>query len=249
MEMKWKLVAVGIVLLGGILILGIWSAATATASARSEYRYEVLLSTDKPVNNLTLILPFPQGPHTEELISAVLFRNFSGGEENWRCMLLENRKALMLKLEVPHLDPYPLQTPVPLSEMQERRQENQEQQDSRYVPPFTITRETSHSIATTDPRGSEPLLSLKENATPVTCPSPVPQQSLIRCFTEKTVLYADYSADPGTQLSVIVTFSGSNSHWWLGWSSDSYQEELIASFSVERQGWQEVDLRRVQGVG
>jgi hypothetical protein len=220
-----------------------WSLAAINASSGSGYRYEATITTIQPVRNLTLILPLPNGPYAGEIIAEIANGNITGGAPAWNYMLLEERGRRMIRIDIPILEPYPRRTPAPLPESQNAGEGG----EGSILLPVTVTRVTMHPIATADPLYKEPTLSTGTNATQVSCMFPAPPQ--VSCYAEPSWLYAAYPADPATDVSITLAFSGTNSRWWLGWSSDAYQEQILVTLHGAQHGWQQVELRRVQGLG
>jgi hypothetical protein len=95
----------------------------------------------------------------------------------------------------------------------------------------------------------EPLISPAEDGAPVACRIPGPEQSSIRCLSTKTWIFTDSTADQDTKLTILIGFSGSNSRWWPGWSSESYAENVYVVLKGEQHGWREAEVRLAQGIG
>jgi hypothetical protein len=237
--------ALGVIVLviTGILLASAWSLSVISASSAHEYRYEATITATQPVRNCTIILPLPQGPHAGEILAEIANGNITGGAPAWTYTLLEDRDRWMIRIVFPVLEPSPRQTPVPLPESQDAGEGG----EGSILLPVTVTRVTMHPIATADPLGTEPTLSTGTGATQVSCMFPAPPQ--VTCYAEPAWLSADYTADPGTNVSITLAFSGSNSRWWLGWSSDAYREQILVTLQGAQHGWRQVDLLRVQGLG
>jgi hypothetical protein len=91
------------------------------------------------------------------------------------------------------------------------------------------------TIETRYPFGHEPLLQGSENLVPVECS--LPGTVTTRCYTYVSRVSIDHGSPGPVEMDIVVTVSGRNEWWELGWSGNSYTDRVSAHLDGEKTGW------------
>jgi hypothetical protein len=238
---RHPLLVTGIII---VVILSAWvfwqMAAIRQESEYHEYHYQVSLSTQSVLRNVTLLLPVPFLDNTSPLGEAMVRGEGYGIPPSWRLSLEQVNNTPMLNITagiiVPEYHGYPIplewgqtpvQTPPPVATAY-----------SEEIPvlmplSFGISQRVQESIDTRDPINREPLFSSPGFLTGAPCPGPSPAG---RCYRYRAPVFVQYSGGGGN-LTLTLEGGGTNSWWLGGWSGNSYSDSLQVTLDNSRQGW------------
>jgi hypothetical protein len=241
----------------GVSAIGIWKLRADTYS--SEYRYDLTISTDAPLRNVTFIVPLPVQGGGSLIADRILRGDASGIPDGWDVAILEAEDILMLRISTDEIVPVLRNRPAPLP-IGEGSAETSPGEAAGTVSgetgpvsvPFriTVTADASGEIQTKNPAGAEPLLMPRYNETRIACDSPDSDRpDPPQCFSYESSVYTAYETNPGTQVSIEVVSLGANQWWVLGWSSNEYCERITMSQTGNSTGWSNATGHLLQGAG
>ena len=243
-----------LVIILGLLFAGLYiqTEKMFRESYSSDYRYHVTISAERSLDNVTLLLPLPSYGGVSSVGEAILREEGYGFPDDWEYSLIEVDGAGMLQISADRIVPtyrnlitpiplYPGETPPPTPEIITSTEYSEE-------TPVLIPIECGVSIRdvdeinTRDPLGSEPTLSPKRNLTladdPFPTPAPPGGVSVSSYYTFESPVYAAYTCDPETVVSIHISYHGGNSWWVLGWSGNRFREDVAITLSGPDPGWQ-----------
>ncbi|MGC1122031.1 MAG: hypothetical protein WBA22_13150 [Candidatus Methanofastidiosia archaeon] len=186
----------------------------------SEYYYQIQIEPDSPLNEVILYIPLPIFSNV-----SLVGDNIEAGNvqkpERFQCSVVTTEYGTMLKITADHIDEPSV---------------------------ITVLLPADDTINTKNPLHSEMVLFPKYGLVQVPCDFPHPEKwgTQLACFEYQTVLYAEYA--PEGPLTVSVTLEGRNTWWVLGWSGNSYRDQILVTVNGES-GWQSVRGELVQGEG
>jgi len=221
------------------------------------YRYEVSLTTDAVLRNVTLILPLPVHNGT-----SVVGESLSGGggygvPDGWNLSVRRQNGTPMLVVAADNITPIYAPLPIAVTPGEETGETVTITYSSEYsgttpiLLPYEIgaTVEAGSTYYTADrepgpidtkhPLENEPVLSPKENIMPAADG---------KGYTYGCPLYLSCDAPAGANLTVVIRFSGTNEWWLLGWSYNTYTDLILAEIPAE-EGWRSVGGTLATGEG
>ncbi|MBR1369857.1 hypothetical protein RJ53_10360 [Methanocalculus chunghsingensis] len=221
-------------------------------SYSSEYSYQVTISAERSLDNVTLILPLPSWNGNSPIGEAILQEEGYGFPDDWKCSLVEIDGAVMLQISADRIVPTyrnlitptpirPGETPPPTPEIITST-EYSEATPVLIPIEFGVSLRDVEEINTRDPLGNEPVLSPKRNLTlaeePYDTPTPPGGVSVSSYYTFESPFSAAYACDPETLVTIDISHQGGNSWWVLGWSGNSFRESVSITLIGPDPGWQ-----------
>lgn len=217
--LKYGLTGV-IVIVSMISIIMYYRYSLYKKTYSSEYSYEIYIEPDIPLSDVVLYIPLPFIDTVSPVGDNIVAENLQT-PENLHCNVSTTEYGVMLEITADRID-----------------------------EPSTITvlLPADHSINTRDSLQNEMVLSPKYDLNQVQCDFPYPdtRETQLACFEYETLIYAEYIH--GGALNIVVTLEGRNTWWILGWSGNSYRDQILARVDGES-GWQPVRGKLVQGEG
>lgn len=239
---KQLLSIITILLVAIILAWFFWQGiAIRRESEYHEFRYQVAISTESVLENITLLLPVPF-IHTTSLPGEALVKGEGYGvPPGWRLSLEQVNDTPLLKIFAVKMVPEYHGSPVPIEPgstpiLTPRPAATGYSDETPILIPleFGISQRVERSIDTQNPLNREPLLSSPELLQSVPCPGPsLPG----RCYQYTAPIYVQYSSSEAGTLTITISGGGTN-QWWLGgWTGNSYEENIFVTMENNRQGW------------
>ncbi len=234
-----KLIVVLVVIsLASLLWLGY---AIRNESESHGYHYQVSLSTESRLENVTLILPVPFIDNSSPLGEALVRGEGYGIPPGWRLALEYMNSTPMLKIEAGAIIPEYHGYPLPLEEGQTPVQTpppavTAYSEETPVLMPlqFGISQVVERSIDTRDPIGREPLLSLPELVRSASCPD-LPGSGA--CHHYPAQVFVRYASGGPGNITLSISSGGVN-QWWLGgWTGNSYDDWIDVTLERDQQGW------------
>jgi hypothetical protein len=234
--LKFILVLV-VISLASLLWLGY---AIRNESESHGYHYQVSLSTESRLENVSLIFPVPFIDNSSPVGEALVRGEGYGIPTGWRLSLEYMNNTPMLRIDADTIVPGYYGYPIPLEEGQTLvgtppRVSAAWSPETPVLMPleFGLSQRTGQSIETRSPFNREPLFAYPDLVRPVTCPYP----STGQCYRYVVPLFAEYSSIGGGNITITISAGGSNQWWVGGWTGNSYDDSITVTLEDGWQGW------------
>ncbi|EJG06546.1 hypothetical protein Metli_0579 [Methanofollis liminatans DSM 4140] len=246
------LAAIVLVLLlaGAVLFYQAATPQEGNTEIAGTYRYDVSLTTDAVLRNVTLIIPLPVHNDTSAIGEILSESGGYGVPDDWNLSVRRQNGTPMLVVAAANITPIYAPLPIAVTAGEEPAGAVKVTYSSAYSDATPILLPYSFGatvdggstyytadldagpIDTKHPLDTEPVLAPKGNLTPAADG---------RRYTYDCPLYLSCDAPATANLTLSIRFSGSNEWWLLGWSSNAYTDLILAEIQGEN-GW-----RRVRG--
>jgi hypothetical protein len=251
---KHLLLITGIILVVIFLVWFFWQVSVIRQeSDYHELQYQVFISTESALENVTLLLPVPFVHNTSLLGEALARGEGYGIPPNWRVSLERVNDTPLMGISaetiVPEYHGYPvpiepgstpIQTPPPVATAYSN--------ETPVLIPlgFGISQRVQRSIDTQNPSNREPLLSYPELLKSIPCQGPSPAR---RCYKYMAPIYVQYSSSETGNLTISISSGGINQWWAGGWSGNSYGDTIEVTLVNNQQGWIQAEGLLSTGLG
>ncbi|RXA14367.1 hypothetical protein EQO05_15200 [Methanosarcina sp. MSH10X1] len=189
-------------------------------SLRSSYDYDVMLTTDSTLSNMTLYLPLPVINNTSYVGMDIVEHHFNNNEPSWEYALVDTEHGLMLSMK---------------------------NKKPRSIDLSTIIF-SNQTIDTMNPLGNEMVLMPKYKLTHNVNASRVYSRTSEQ-FDYESRMYACYETSSNANVSISIYLNALNEWWIGGWQSNSYWEVMEIKLSGPQNGWTTVNGELVTGEG
>ncbi|AKB32758.1 hypothetical protein MSSIH_2068 [Methanosarcina siciliae HI350] len=189
-------------------------------SLRSSYDYDVVLTTDSTLNNVTLYIPLPVINDTSYVGMDIIEQHFNNHDPSWEYSIVDTEHGLMVSMKNKKARSIDLSTMV-LSDQ---------------------------PIDTMNPLNNEMILIPKYNLTQNVNASGVYSRTSEQ-FDYDSKMYAYYDASSNANVSISIYLNGRNEWWIGGWQYNSYWETMEVMLSGSQDGWTTVSGQLVTGEG
>ncbi|MDD3111292.1 MAG: hypothetical protein PHU26_03245 [Methanofollis liminatans] len=212
------------------------------------YRYDVSLTTDAVLRNVTLIIPLPVHNDTSAIGEILSESGGYGVPDDWNLSVTMVDGTPMLVVAAAEILPRYAPRPIAVTAGEEPAGAVTVTYSSAYSDATPILLPYSFGAAveadrtyytadldagpidTKHPLDTEPVLAPKGNLTPAADG---------RRYTYDCPLYLSCDAPAGANLTLSIRFSGSNEWWLLGWSSNAYTDQILTEIQA-KDGWRSV---------
>ena len=248
------LLAVAVVaalLIGGLVVL---SETLAEDSYTSEYSYDVEITTNGTLTNATILVPVPVADGEVAVAGALEDGDYYAQPEAFSSRIVETDRGPMLEVTADEFVVEPeYYRVVEEGEMGRTEPITADEYDpddpdmfvrDRDQYELTLRIESDERIETREPVGTEPVLEPRVDASETAC-----SDGRERCQEYTGSIYAEYDADPSTDVSIRVAHRGENSWWVGGWSGNWYSDEVTVSLGGPQADWIAVDGTLEAGQG
>jgi hypothetical protein len=212
-------------------------------SEQHEYMYEIVLSFNATLENVTLLLPVPERNGTPFFTQALVDRTAYGVPPDWNLSIQEENGTPMLAIRADRMNPKYHSTPVPIESGQTPLPttlvQGVEYTDNTPVlmPVWmVVTVPVNHTIDTRDPLSGEPLFYPEGSFVPGSTNIPGFSGSV---HEHTAPVFVQFTADQSTTFSLRTEIQGTNSIWRLGWTFNQYSDTVTLEIRDSRQGWLE----------
>lgn len=225
MRTRYK-IGVGFVLLIIISagLLSIWwqdqKQKMYNRSLRSSYGYDVVLTTDSTLSNVTLYLPLPVINNTSSVGVDIVEHHFNNNEPSWEYALVDTEHGLMLSMK---------------------------NEKPRSIDLSTIVF-SNQTINTINPLGNEMVLMPKYKLTHNVNDSEAYSRTSEQ-FDYESRMYAYYETSSNANVSISIYLDALNEWWIGGWQSNNYREVMEIKLFGPQDGWTTVNGELVTGEG
>jgi hypothetical protein len=205
-------------------------------SFSSSYDYDVMLTTDSTLSNVTLYLPIPVINNTSSVGTDIVEHHFNDDDPSWEYALVDTEYGLMLSMKNEKIEPkyttsnkYSVKTQLPSIDLSTMVFSNQ-------------------AIDTMNPLGNEMVLMPKYNLTHnVNASGAYSRTSEQLDYESRMYAYYETSSDANVSISIYLN---AHNQWWIGgWQYNSYWETMEIMLSGPQDGWTTVNGQLVTGEG
>jgi len=240
------------IILPALLCIALLLAAGCTGSPesldsyQSRYQYDLDIRFTEPLQNVTLLLPYP-APGFDPILS-----DFYGMPDGWEAGIVTIDEMPFLSLTAEEMIPRYHGMPIAIEPGKENLPPTFPPSD-RYSEETPILRaenigirhDAGRTIQTKHPQETEPLLP----HTPSEGNCAILGMGREPCTAITSPVYLSYDSSPDTNVEVWVRFSGSNEWWSLGWTGNSYTQLSSIQLTGPYDGWSEMHGDMVVGSG
>jgi hypothetical protein len=231
-------------------VLAFWWAGQQQSmyedSLHSGYDYDVTITTNSNLSNVTLYLPIPVRDNTSLVGQHIAENDFSNGGPAWKYVPVDTEHGLMLSMRTDRIVPKFRPLPIPIPEDSDSSPETGHVASDRYSEEtpvqdylsFAIMVPADHILDTRNPLDREPVLFPKYD-----------MNSSQNIHNYESRIYAQYEASPDAKVEISVSMTGYNEWWVLGWQWNSYSEWMNVVLSGPQHGWVTANGTLVTGDG
>ena len=204
----------------GFVVCNGYISNSYSSSLTSTYSYSLSITTDHPLTNVTFFIPVPADRKgNSPVVSLFSADAMPGVPESWSTILFDTGKATLIKIHVPAIIP-PAGT--------------------THTNPYTVTFSadipSETIIDTASPDADDAAFRPVQELTKVACMGHSSGGNP-ECATFLTSMYADYTADPDTAVTITSSIQGKNS--WTVFEPRSNEYSMVTSLLLhgENHGW------------
>ncbi|AKB74093.1 hypothetical protein MSLAZ_0832 [Methanosarcina lacustris Z-7289] len=222
MRTRYKIIVL-LIIISAVLLSTWWQDQKQRMydrSLRSSYDYDVMLTTDSTLNNVTLYIPLPVINDTSYVGMDIIEHHFNNHDPSWEYSIVDTEHGLMLSMK-------------------------NEKGKSIDLSTMVLSNQT---IDTINPLGNEMVLMPKYNLTrDVNARGAYSRTS--EQFDYDSKMYAYYDTSSNANVSISIYLNGRNEWWIGGWQYNSYWETMEVMLSGSQDGWTTVSGQLVTGEG
>ncbi len=244
-------------------LVGHQSTKTYEDSLVSNYEYDISITADSSLENVTLYLPVPVFANESAVWVEIVSGDYYNKPSDWNLSLEDTRHGLMLKIEAGEIKPVYHSLPIPIPEPEGPESELPEEGQFAESPEYSVetpvlvpvdfgtSLKADHLINTRSPEGNEPLLlpryklRISEKGPTV----PPPEHINPEYFDYESRVYAQYDSSPEAEVQISVSLRGSNEWWIYGWKYNEYSDRVTARLIGPQDGWSPADGDFITGEG
>jgi len=221
--------AVVLVIFLVVFSLTVYMGITYRSTLASTYDYEVSITPDAPLGNVTLYLPIPaRGTKVSLLAERIGSGELQGIPAGWNISLIGTEKFTMLEITAKEIDPGCGCAPLLLS----------------------VHAPSRSPIETRNPATGDLVIDTLARKEMVSCGGRVygvPQEA--SCMAYRGRIYASGMAPENSRLTISITLLGKNSWDVFGPSSNEYRDGLHVTITGAPGGWYEGEGTLASGIG
>jgi len=196
------------------------------------YVYDIQITTDLPLNNITLYVPLPWVNNTSTVSQSIM--NITNGQNPaWEYTLVKTEHGPMLSMRTERIEPkFALRGEGP----------------DTYSRPVILATTVffNDTINTKNPVGNAEVLMPRYNSANL---GAITSYRNAISYRYDSIIYAHYETSPDARVSIAVRRDAQNEWWIGGWQSNSYRELIITELSGPQNGWIIVNGELVTGEG
>lgn len=224
MRTRYKIGIGFVILIISAGLLSIWwqnqKQQMYDSSFISSYDYDVMLTADSTLSNVTLYLPLPVINNTSSVGMDIVEHHFNNKDPSWEYALVDTEHGLMLSMK---------------------------NEKARSIDLSTMVF-SNQTIDTMNPLGNEMVLMPKYNLTHNVNASGTYSRTSEQLDYESRI-YAYYETSSDVNVSISIYLNGRNEWWIGGWQYNSYWETMETMLSDSQNGWTTVNGQLVTGEG
>jgi hypothetical protein len=204
-------------------------------SERHTYFYDIEISYNSTIGNVTLFLPVPEQNHTPFFVTSLMDKTAYGVSPDWNLSIVYENGTPMLAIRaarmVPEYHGYPIAIEPGAGILPTTLAPGHEYSgDTPVLMPVTVAvMETGMAeINTRHPFGHEPLFF------PDGVFTPAPD---FPSYDHQVPVYIAYTSEQPVAISLHVSVHGSNGIWKGGWVSNTYSDTVALEITDATRGW------------
>jgi hypothetical protein len=204
------------------------------ATRTGTYSYMFGITTDHALSGVTLFIPVPADSRgNSPVVSQYSAQAMPGIPASWQTTLYDTGKATLLKIYIPELI-LPAGTGP----------------DNPYTITIKAELPSETTIDTANPIANSPVFGTIQNVRQVACTGyGTGAGGSPECSTFTTTLYADYTADPNTAVTITSAITGTNRWTVLEPQSNEYTSVISVLMHGENHAWATVKGTLVSHIG
>jgi len=236
-------------------------------SLMSNYEYDITITSNSSLQNVTLYLPVPVFENKSEVGLEIVNGDYYNKPSDWNLSLEDTEYGLMLKIEAGEIQPvyHSLPVAVPEPEPGSDDIENETYEEEQIVESHEYSEETpvlvsfdfgtsveaDHVINTKYPAGNEPVLLPKNNLRESEEGStvPLPEHINPKYFDYESLVYARYDSSPDSDVQIFIEMEGRNEWWIYGWQYNEYIDRISIQLTGPQEGWVQAEGKLTTGDG
>ena len=236
-------------------------------SLMSNYEYDIIIESNRTLQNITLYLPVPVFENKSEIGLEMVNGDYYNKPLNWNLSLEDTEHGLMFKIEAAEIQPVYHSLPVTVPEPDpgskniedEVPEEGQIVESNEYSEKTPVLRsidfgtsvKADHLINTRFPVGNESVLLPKNNLRESSEGPIIPPPEHIKpaYFDYESLVYAHYDTSPDAQVQIFVQMDGRNEWWIYGWQYNDYNDRISIRLSGPQEGWIQAKGKLITGDG
>jgi len=251
---KWRILFILIIIFVGIAagVSFLWDQS-CRASERHDYLYEIDLSYNTTIENVTLLVPVPELNGTPVLAEALVNGTGYGVPADWNLSIEDVNGTPLLAIRaarmVPgyHAYPVPVEpgaSPLPATPHTATEYSN----ETPVLMPvhLAVMLPGNRTIDTRDPLGHEPVFNPEGEFIPAERTTAASRGA---AFLHHVPVYVRYTSDRPADIGIRVSIEGVNSIWRGGWLSNVYTDSVVIELQNGAQGWVEGEAILTTGAG
>ena len=205
------------------------------SSFMSSYVYNIMLTTDSTLSNVTLYIPLPVINNTSSVGMDIIEHDFNNDDPSWEYALVDTEHGLMLSMKNEEVEP------------KYTTSNKYSEQTQRPSIDFSTIVFSNQTIDTMNPVGNALILMPKYNTHNVG--SSEAYSRPYEQFDYESRMYAYYETSSDANVSISIYLDAHNEWWIGGWQSNSYREAMKIKLSGSQDGWTTINGELVTGEG
>ncbi|NYT17737.1 MAG: hypothetical protein GKC06_07010 [Methanomicrobiales archaeon] len=211
------------------------------ASERHDYSYEIEISYNTTLENVTLLVPVPELDGTPAFADILVNGTGYGVPEDWNLSIEDVNGTPMLAIQaarmVPVFHAYPVPVEPGASPLPATPQTATEYSAGTPVLMpihLAVMIPANQTIDTRNPLGHEPVLDTNGQFIPADRTTAASRGD---AFLHQVPVYIRYTSDRPADIWIRVSIEGVNSIWRGGWLSNVYTDRVFFKLNNGVQGW------------
>jgi hypothetical protein len=253
---KWRILFILIIIFVVVAVVaGIsfhWDQS-CRASERHDYIYEIDLSYNTTIENVTLLIPVPELNRTPVLATALVNGTGYGVPADWNLSIEDVNGTPMLAIRaarmVPGYHAYPIPVEPGANPLPATPQTATEYSTGTPVlmpVNLAVMLPGNRTIDTRDPLGHEPVFFPDGQFIPADRTAGAYRGD---AFLHPVPVYVRYTSDRPADFWIRVGIEGVNSIWRGGWRTNVYTDRVFIELKYGAQGWVEGEAILTTGAG
>lgn len=253
---KWRILFILIIIFVVVAVIAgvsfLWDQG-CRASERHDYTYEIGISYDTTIENVTLFVPVPELNGTHVLAEALMNGNGFGVPAEWNLSIENVNGTPLLAIRaarmVPAYHAYPIPVEQGASPLPATPQTGTEYSAGTPVlmpVNLAVMLPGNRTIDTRNPLGHEPVLYPDGQFVAADRTTAAYRGD---AFLHQVPVYIRYTSDRPADIWIRVSIEGVNSIWRGGWLSNVYTDRVFIELNNGVQGWVEGEGTLTTGNG
>ena len=210
-------------------------------SEQHDYTYEIVLSFNTTVENVTMLIPVPERDGTLFFADALVNGSGYGVPPAWNLSIGNVNGTPMLAIRADRMAPEYHALPIPINPGESPvpttlSPGNQYSSERPVLVPVTLTVmvPVDRTIDTRDPLASEPVFGSEGIFLPGTMKTPLYSGSV---YDHTVPVFVQFTPERPASFELSTRIEGANSIWRGGWVFNHYSDTVVLGIRNDTQGW------------